>query len=187
MQGGDPSLGKCLAAALYDRFRNTTKADQAQSALMSIRQDKNESAHDFSLHFEAVLDKIPTYDETWVKNLFVNDLHSNIAQAVNMKNPRTLNQVMKLAKRADIVVAMSRKLGQTDAGSLEQRKTGDAQAYGSIGRRGYWKNYKQNKNQQSEQSGASRSQPQRASNQAQVSCRLSYLSKTRSGFACLQS
>ena len=153
--------------ALCDRFSKMTKADQAQSALMSIRHGKNESAHDFSLRFEVVLDKIPAYDETWVRNLFVWGLHANIAQAVNMKIPRTLNQAMKLAKRADVAVTMSRRPGQKDAGSQDQRKTGDAQASGSGGRRGYWKNFKQNKNQQSGQSGASRSQPQRTGNQAQ--------------------
>ena len=80
-----------LAVALYNRFSSTTKADQAYSALMSICQGKNESAHDFSLRFEAVLDKIPTYDKTWVRNLFVLGLHANVAHVVNMKNMRVLN------------------------------------------------------------------------------------------------
>ena len=97
---------------------------------MSIRQGKNESAHDFSLRFKAVLDKIPAYDETWVRNLFVWGLHANIAQAVNMKNPRTLNQAMKLAKRADIAMTMSRRQGQKETGLQEQRKAGDLQASG---------------------------------------------------------
>ena len=165
--GRRPDSWQVLAVALCDRFSNTTKADQAQSTLMSIRQGKNESAHDFSLRFEAVLDKIPAYDETWVRNLFVWGLHANIAQAVNMKNPRTLNQAMKLAKRADIAVTMSRRPGQKEAGPQDQRKAGDMQASGSGGRKGYWKNFKQNKNQQSGQSGASGSQPQRTGNQAQ--------------------
>lgn len=60
-----------LAVALCDQFNNTTKADQAQSALMNINQGKKESAHDFSLCFDVVLDKILTFDEKWVKNLFV--------------------------------------------------------------------------------------------------------------------
>ena len=109
--GRRPDSWQDLVVALYDRFSNTTKADQAQSALMSIRQGKNESAHGFSLRFEAVLDKIPAYDETWVRNLFVWGLHSHIAQAINMKNPRTLNQAMRLAKRANIAVTMSRRPG----------------------------------------------------------------------------
>ena len=100
-----------LATALCDRSNNTTKAYQAWSVLMSIRQGKNEFVHDSSLWFEAVLDRIPAYDETRVRNLFVWGLHLHIAQAVNMKNPRTLNQAMKLAKRADNAVTMSRRSG----------------------------------------------------------------------------
>ena len=75
------------------------------------------------------------------------DLHSNIAQAVNMKTPRILNQAMKLAKRANVAVIMSRRLHQKDAGAKDQRKTGDTQASGFAKRKGYCKNYKQNKNQ----------------------------------------
>ena len=74
-----------------------------------MQQGKNESAHDYSLHFEAVLDKIPAYEESWVRNIFVWGLHSSIAQEVNMKNPRTLNRAMELAKRADVAITMSKR------------------------------------------------------------------------------
>ena len=152
-----------LAAALCGRFRNDTKADQAQSTLMSIRQGKNESAHDFSLRFEAVLDKIPAYDETWVRNLFVWGLHAGLAQQVNMKNPTTLNRAMQLAKRADVTMTMSRRPGQRDV-DQQQKKTDGAQASGSSGnRKGYYKNWKTNK-KMSGQSGATGGQPQRTGN-----------------------
>ena len=93
-----------------------------------------------------MLDKILAYDEIWVRNLFVWDLQANIAQAVNMKNLRALTPAMKLAKRADIVVKMSKRLDQKDADGQDQRKASDAQASRFIGKRGYWKDYKQNKN-----------------------------------------
>ena len=109
--GRRPENWQQLAVALCDRFGNTTKADHAQSQLMSMRQGKNETAHDFSLRFEAVLDKIPEYEGKWVKNLFVWGLHQNIAQQVNMKNPGTLTHAMKLAKRADMAITMSRRPG----------------------------------------------------------------------------
>lgn len=106
-----------LAVALYVRFSNNIKVDQALPALMSICQGKNESAHDFPLCFEVGLDKISAYNKTWVKNLFVRGLHSNITQAVNIKTPRMLNQAMKLVKRADIAVTISRRPGHKDARS----------------------------------------------------------------------
>ena len=106
---------------LCDRFGNPTKANYAQSQLSSMWQGRNESAHDYSLQFEAVLDKIPVYEESWVRNIFVWGLHPNIAQEVNMKNPRTLNRAMELAKRADVAISMSRRPGQRDVDQRQKK------------------------------------------------------------------
>ena len=120
--GPCPRTWTQLIESLCDHFGNPTKADYAQSQLSSMRQGKNESAHDYSLRFEAVLDKILVYEESWVRNIFVWGLHSTIAQEVNMKNPRTLNRAMELAKRADVAITMSRRPSQRDAGSQDQKK-----------------------------------------------------------------
>ena len=122
MQDGRPRTWTQLAESLCDRFGKPTKADYAQSQLSSMRQGKNESAHNYSLRFEAVLDKIPVYEESWVRNIFVSGLHSTIAQEVNMKNPRTLNRAMELAKRADVAITISKRPGQWDSRSEEQKK-----------------------------------------------------------------
>ena len=115
--GRRPTTWDELAESLCGRFGNTTKADYAQSQLSSMRQGGNETAHDYALHFEAVLDKIPAYEESWVRNIFVWGLHANIAQEVNMKSPKTLTRAMQLAKRADVVIAMSRRPSQRETGS----------------------------------------------------------------------
>ena len=62
-----------------------------------------------------------------------------------MKNPSTLNHAMQLAKRTDMAITMSRRPGQRDVGPQDQKKTGDAQASRSTGKKGYWQNIKQNK------------------------------------------
>ena len=144
--GRRPRTWTQLAESLCDRFGNPTKADYAQSQLSSMRQGKNESAHDYSLRFEAVLDKIPAYEESWVKNIFIWGLHANIAQEVNMKNPRSLNRAMELAKRADVAITMARRPAQRDAGSQEQKKPAAGQQPEQQRRRGYWQNRKTNKN-----------------------------------------
>ena len=151
-----------LAESLCNRFGNTTKADYAQSQLSSMRQGKNESAHDYSLRFEAVLDKIPAYEESWVRNIFVWGLHSSIAQEVNMKNPKTLNRAMELAKRADVAITMARRPSQRDAGSQEQRKPAAGQQHEQQRKKGYWQNRKQNKNWRSGNAGTSGGQAQHA-------------------------
>ena len=78
-QADVPGLGTQLAESLRDRFGNPTKADYAESQLSSTWQGKNESAHDYFLRFEAVLDKVPVYEQSWVRNIFVWGLHSTIA------------------------------------------------------------------------------------------------------------
>ena len=125
--GRRPRTWTQLAESLCDRFGNPTKADYAQSQLSSMQQGKNELAYNYSLRFEAILDKIPVYEESWVRNIFVWDLHSTIAQEVNMKNPRTLNRAMELAKRADVAITMSRRPGQWDAGSQDQKRPATGQ------------------------------------------------------------
>ena len=81
-----------------------------------------------------------------------------------MKVPRMLNRAMELAKRADVAIAMSRRPGQRDARSQEQRKPILVQQPQQQRRRGYWKNRKQNKNWKSGNAGASGGQPQRTRN-----------------------
>ena len=68
-----------LNQALLARLGNDMKLEQAKSTIMSMQQGKNETIHDYALRFETVLEKIPHYDESWVRNLFVWGLHSHLA------------------------------------------------------------------------------------------------------------
>ena len=77
--GRRPGTWRELGQALRHRFGNNTKTEQAQSQIMSMQQGKNETAHDYALRFETVLERIPHYDESWVRNLFVWGLHSHLA------------------------------------------------------------------------------------------------------------
>ena len=86
-----------------------------------MQQGKSETAHDYALRFETVLEKIPHYDESWVKNLFVWGLHSHLATQVNMQSPVTLNRAIQLAKKADVAVQLSRRPGASGSGSSQQK------------------------------------------------------------------
>ena len=119
--GRHPRTWRELGQALRNKFGNDTKIEQAQSQIMSMQQRKNESAHDYALHFETVLEKIPCYDESWVRNLFVWGLHSHLATQVNMQNPATLNRAIQLAKRVDVAVQLSRRPGAGGSGSTQQK------------------------------------------------------------------
>ena len=60
----------CVRQALLAHFGNATKPKPTQSTIISMQQGKNES-HDYTLRFEIVLENIPHYNESWVRNLFV--------------------------------------------------------------------------------------------------------------------
>ena len=88
---------------------------------MSMQQGKNETAHDYALRFETVLEKIPHYEESQVRNLFVWGLHSHLATQVNMQNPATLNRAIQLAKKADVAIQLSRRPRASGSGSSQQK------------------------------------------------------------------
>ena len=67
----DPKDWATFADQLIGRFKNTNKADTAMAALMNIKQRKEESTHDFICRFEAELDKVDTYDESWMLKMFI--------------------------------------------------------------------------------------------------------------------
>ena len=67
----DPTDWQSFAYQLIRRFKNMNKADIAMAALMNIKQRKEESTHDFISRFEAELDKVDSYDESWVLRIFI--------------------------------------------------------------------------------------------------------------------
>ena len=69
--GEQPRSWETFAEQLIGRFKNTNKAETAMSTLMNIRKRKEESAHDYICRFEAELDKVETYDESWVLRMFI--------------------------------------------------------------------------------------------------------------------
>ena len=67
---------------------------------------------------------------------------------------------MELAKRADVAITMSRRPSQRDAGSQEQKKPAAGQQPEQQRKKGYWKNFENQKNWKSGNTGPSGSQTQ---------------------------
>ena len=88
-----------LGQALLAQFGNGTKPEQTQSTIMSMQQGKNKIANYYALHFETVLEKVPHYDESSVRNLFVWGMHSHLTTQINMQNPNMLNRAIKMVKK----------------------------------------------------------------------------------------
>ena len=114
-----PRDWKTFAKQLIGRFQNSCKADIAMSSLMNIRQKKWETIHDCICRFEADLDKVETYDESWIIKMFIWGLHQDQAIFVAQKRPGTLRQAFQLARNAAMAALMSKRpgsSGQSDSG-----------------------------------------------------------------------
>ena len=131
--GEEPQDWSTFAAQLIGRFQNTCKADAAMANLMNIKQKKEESTHDFICRFESELDKVETYDETWVLKMFIWGLPSDQAVLVSQGRPKTLSKAFQLARDAALAAQMSRrpgsssqdpKGGQKSSGRNQSKPTG---------------------------------------------------------------
>ena len=109
----DPKDWESFAAQLIGRFRNTNKADAAMDALMNIKQEKDETTHDFICRFESELDQVETYDESWLLKMFIWGLPQDQAVLVSQGKPTDLSQAFQLARDAALAAQMSRRPGSS--------------------------------------------------------------------------
>ena len=79
--------------------------------LMQIKQSKNESTHDYICRFENELDKVESFDETWLLKIFIWGLPSDQAVLVSQRRPRTLSEAFQIARDAALAAQMSRRPG----------------------------------------------------------------------------
>ena len=136
----DPKDWRSFADQLIGRFKNTNKADTAMAALMNIKQRKEESTHDFICRFEAELDKVDTYDESWVLKMFIWGLPQDQAVLVSQGKPKRLSQAFQLARDAALAAQMARRpgasgrgegsSGQKGQGRGQERSSGQQQRQG---------------------------------------------------------
>ena len=86
------------------------------AALMNIKQKKEESTHDFICRFEAELDKVNTYNESWVLKMFMWGLPQDQAVLVSQGKPKRLSQAFQLARDVALAAQMARRPGASGRG-----------------------------------------------------------------------
>ena len=64
-----------FAVLLEKRFGSSTRVDRAKAALCDIRQGQIEIVRSYSTRFEALLGKLPSFDQDWAKTQFIWGLH----------------------------------------------------------------------------------------------------------------
>ena len=100
------------------------------AALMNIKQRKEESTHDFISRFEAELDKVDTYDESWVLRMFIWGLPQDQAMLVSQGRPKHLTEAFQLARDIALAAQMARRPGTSGRaeGSSSQKGQGRGQS-----------------------------------------------------------
>ena len=122
--GGPPLTVEELEYALIKRFGNSSKEQTAMASLLHIKQHDNESVHAYALRFEQALDQVSSFDEQWIKNIFIWGLQSNIATQVALARTRSLDATIQTALQVDQALKFSRKPTSTAAGRGGNRGRG---------------------------------------------------------------
>ena len=76
---------------LEKRFGSSTRVDRARATLRDIRQGQSEIVRAYSTRFEALLGKLPSFDQDWAKTQFIWGLHSCVAELVTIARPADLH------------------------------------------------------------------------------------------------
>ena len=114
-----------FAGGLLHRFEDKLKEKRARAALLGIRQGKKETARSYAARFMRTLDKISSYDEAEVRDLFLFGLQLEVAKWIFNNIPRSLEEMILKAEEIDMLrkhyaVGTSRTLGQQDQTGLDQ-------------------------------------------------------------------
>ena len=79
--------------------------DQARAALRDIRQGQSETVRAYSTQFEALLGKLPLFDQDWAKTQFVWGLHLRVVKLVTISGPADLH--LAICKAEEIEMAQN--------------------------------------------------------------------------------
>ena len=79
--------------------------DQARAALRDIRQGQSETVRAYSTRFEALLGKLPSFDQDWAKTQFVWGLHLRVVELVTILGPADLH--LAICKAEEIEMAQN--------------------------------------------------------------------------------
>ena len=90
-----------FAVLLEKRFGSSTRVDRARAALRDIRQGQTETVRSYSTRFEALLGKLPSFDQDWAKTQFIWGLHSRVAELVTIAGPADLHLAIRKAEEIE--------------------------------------------------------------------------------------
>ena len=75
---------------------------------MSIKRGKRKM-RDYTVEFQTLMDRLPSYDENWMINIFIWGLQPHIARSVSAAQPDTILGGINVAESIDYALRTSRK------------------------------------------------------------------------------
>ena len=75
---------------------------------MDIKQGKRKMA-EYTAEFQALLNRLPSYDEPWMIDIFIWGLQPHIARIVSISRPKTVVEAMTMAEEIDHAIRASQK------------------------------------------------------------------------------
>ena len=109
-----------FSVLLGNRFGSTTRVDRARAELRTIRQGQSENVRTYSTRFEALLGKLPSYDEDWAKTQFIWGLHARVAELVTIASPSNFSVAIRKAEQME----MARQFAYQGGAQNQPKNTG---------------------------------------------------------------
>lgn len=75
---------------------------------MHIRFGK-QKLRDYTVEFQNLMNKLPSYDESWIVNIFIWGLQPQLAKSLSTCSPDTATKVIQLAEEIDFSIWASQK------------------------------------------------------------------------------
>ena len=105
---GYPTDWTVMSKALMTRFGSPFRAKEAQARIMSIRQGKRK-IRDYSNEFLTLLNRLISYDESFMVNIYIWGLQPHFAKYVSAYSPGTVSEAIKIAEETEFSIWASQK------------------------------------------------------------------------------
>ena len=96
-----------FADLLGQRFGSNTRVDRARAELRNIRQGQSETVRAYSTRFEALLGKLPSWENDWAKSQFLWGLHGRVAELVAISSPAKLHAAIRQAEQVEMACSFA--------------------------------------------------------------------------------
>ena len=111
-ESGYPTNWTVMSNALRIRFGLPFRAKEAQARIMNIRQGKRK-IREYSNEFLTLLNRLISYDESWMVNIYIWGLQPHFAKYVSAYCPETVSDAIKIAEETEFSIWASQKDHQT--------------------------------------------------------------------------